>query len=414
VPSALTNASLKSFLRRPPVVVSLLSIIALLAFFAVTHLVHRFREQEKGLARHLYAQGQAEMESGKPDRAVTYFRAALSYDRSAFQYQLNLARALRDTGRTDESKSYLMSLWESSPDDGAVNLALGRLAVREDATDEAIHYYHNATYGIWASDPEIHRRNAQFELVDFLLKQNAGPQAEAELITLAASLPLTPELEIQVAQRFARLKDYEHAFSEYESVAQYDRQNMAAQEGAGEAAFQLHRYSTAQKYLSVAEKGDPRNEPAEQLLKTAGLIIQIDPFIHRISGAERGRRIRLALDRAGERLDHCVGVGMSKQGTSQYKGKQASDESKAENKSVVENNEPQDHSSSNFTLLRQNWLALRPTLSRRRASIESDAAEQAMDLVFQIETQMQRDCGEPTDIDQALLLLGQDRDGADR
>ena len=129
--SVVSRSSLKSVLQRPPVIISLLSIAAVLAFLAVTHLVNRFREQEKALARHLYAQGQMDLDSGRPDRAIGYFRAALTYNRNDFQYQLSLARALRDTGRTDESKSYLMNLWERSPEDGAVNLALGRLAVRE-------------------------------------------------------------------------------------------------------------------------------------------------------------------------------------------------------------------------------------------------------------------------------------------
>jgi hypothetical protein len=36
-----------------------------------------------------------------------------------------------------------------------------------------------------------------------------------------------------------------------------------------------------------------------------------------------------------------------------------------------------------------------------------------MNLVFEVEQQTQKDC-ELTDIDQALLLIGEDRDGADR
>src|ERR1700686_154549 len=306
VPPVASHRSLKSVLRHPPIIISLLSIAAMLAFLAVTHLVNRFREQEKALARHLYAEGQMDMDSGRPDRAIGYFRAALTYNRNDFQYQLSLARALRDTGRTDESKSYLMSLWERSPEDGAVNLALGRLAVREGLTNEAIHYYHNATYGIWDLDPETHRRNAQFELIDFLLRQNARPQAEAELITLAASLPADPELETRLAQLFERLGDYEHALSEYQTVLEHDRQNAVASAGAGEAAFQLHRYGTAEKYLANAVRLDPSNSSVSQLLQTARLILEIDPFVHGISTSEQDHRIKMSFDRAGARLRECA------------------------------------------------------------------------------------------------------------
>ena len=385
MPPAASQRSLKSFLRRPPIIFSLLSIAAILAFLAVTHLVNRFREQEKALARHLYAQGQMDLDSGRPDHAIGYFRAALTYDRNDFQYQLGLARALRDTGRTDESKSYLMNLWERSPEDGAVNLALGRLAVRQGLTDEAIHYYHNATYGIWYSDPETHRRNAQFELVDFLLRQNARPQAQAELITLAASLPPDPELETRLAQMFAGLGDYEHAFSEYETALEHDRQNVAASAGAGEAAFQLHRYGTAEKYLATAVKLDPSNSTVSQQLQTARLILEIDPFVRGISTSERSHRIKISFDRAGARLEECA----AKQGTS-------------------------DDSSSGSTSLLQDWTAVKAKVSRRGAFFEPDMAESVMDLVFQIELQTQKACGDAVGLDQALLLLAQDRNGVDR
>jgi tetratricopeptide (TPR) repeat protein len=411
VPPVVSHRSLKSVLRHPPIIISLLSIAAVLAFLAVTHLVNRFREQEKALARHLYAQGQMDMDSGRPEHAIGYFRAALTYNRSDFQYQLSLARALRDTGRTDESKSYLMNLWERSPEDGAVNLALGRLAVRQGLTDEAIHYYHNAMYGIWNSDPEAHRRNAQFELVDFLLRQNARPQAQAELITLSASLPPDPELEMRLAQMFARSADYGPALSEYETALEHDRQNVAAAVGAGEAAFQLHRYGTAEKYLETALKLDPSNSSVSQQLQTARLILEIDPFVRGISTSERDQRIKISFDRAGARLEECA----EKHGIAGDNAKgsgESADTNRQEN--VQKNGSPDDTSSSELTSLLQDWTATKSRISRRGTTFESDEAESVMDLVFRIELQTQKGCSDPVGLDQALLLLAQDRNGVDR
>ena len=412
VSPAVPHRSLKALLRRSPIIISLLSIATVLAFLAVTHLVNRFREQEKALARHLYAEGQMDLDSGKPERAIRYFRAALTYNRNDFQYQLSLARALRDTGRTDESKSYLMSLWERSPEDGAVNLALGRLAVRQGITDEAIHYYHNATYGIWDSDPETHRRNAQFELVDFLLRQNAHPQAQAELITLAVSLPAEPELETRLAQMFERSGDYEHALSEYEAIGEHDHQNAGAYAGAGETAFRLHRYGTAEKYLATAIRLDPSNSSASQLLQTARLVLEIDPFVRGISPSERNRRIQMSFDRAGARVRECAakkGIAGDDNGNG---SEESADAKKQENdqKNVFLN----DSSSSELNSLLQDWTAMKGKVSLRMAAFEPDAAESVMDLVFRIELQTQKECGDPGRLDQALLLLAQDRNGVDR
>jgi tetratricopeptide (TPR) repeat protein len=305
-----------------------------------------------------------------------------------------------------------MSLWERSPEDGAVNLALGRLAVRQGLTDEAIHYYHNATYGIWESDPETHRRNAQFELIDFLLRQNASPQAQAELITLAASLPREPEAETRMAHMFERLGDYEHALSEYDAIVEHDHQNAGAYAGAGEAAFQLHRYGMAQKYLATAVRLDPSNSSASQQLQTARLILEIDPFVRGISSSERNRRIQISFDRAGARVRECA----AKQGITKDDNGNGSEESADAKRqdNVQKNGFPNDSSSSDLASLLEDWTTTKGKVSRRGAAIAPDRAESVMDLVFKIELQTEKECGDAAGLDQALLLLAQDRNGVDR
>src|SRR6266568_2235219 len=129
-------------------VFAVLSLIAITAFAGVTRLVNRYGEQQKALARRMYAKGIENQKAGKPEVSIEDFRSALSYDHNNFQYQLSLARALRDTGRMSEAESYLINLWERTPQDAYVNLALGRLAARQGSVDKAIQYYHNAAYGV--------------------------------------------------------------------------------------------------------------------------------------------------------------------------------------------------------------------------------------------------------------------------
>lgn len=390
MPDSVSPEGLTAFLRRPWIIIGILSLAAVVAFLIVTHLVNRFGEQQKALARHLFAQGQANVGSGRPDLAIRYFRAALGYNPADFDYQLSLARALRDTGRFDESRSYLMNLWEREPQDGAVNLALGRLAAREHATNDAIHYYHNAVYGIWSSDPEAHRSNAQFELIDFLLRQNALPQAQAELITLAASLPVSSELRTRVAKMFAQTGDYEHALAEYQTVLQRDRLNAAAQAGAGDSAFHLHHYRTAQRYLAEAVESGANDPQTTKMLKLAKLVIDMDPFVRGLPVTERNQRVRLAFDRAEQRLKDCLSTD-----------------------NVARNNSA---APSDLLALEQQWNALAPKTSRHPRIAEQDSATTVMDLVFEIERETEQDCGEGTgtDIDQALLILAKGSDGVDQ
>ncbi len=397
MPLAPASATLKSNLRRPPVVIALLSAAAVLSFLSVSHLVHRFREQEKALARHLYAQGKADMDSGKPKEALTYLRAALSYQRDEFQYQLDLSRALRDSGQTGEARTYLLGLWQRSPDDGAVNLALGRLAAREGQTAETIHYYHNAAYGVWNTDAEVHRRNTQFELIDFLIKQQARAQAQAELITLAASLPADNEVQMKIAERFANLGDYNQAFSQYSSILAHDPRNASAEAGAGEAAFQLRRFRTAEKYLAEAAKSDPANAQIDQPLRLTRKLIESDPFLPGLSNVERGRRIRAAFNQAGSRLTLCLQDSSANFGSNQSNSTFASGTDEGGATNVLD--------------LAQQWNALKP--KRSISQLDSSQDERMMDLVFKIEQQTQNSCA-ATDFDQALMLLSQDRDGGAR
>ena len=373
------------FMNRPAVVIASLTVLAVLGFAGVTRLSNRFEEQQKALARHLYDQGLAEQRAGKPEKAVEHFRAALNYSHDNFQYQLSLARALRDTGLTDEAEAYLISLWERAPQDGAVNLALGRLAAREKLLDNTIQYYHDAIYGVWPADPDENRLNAWFELIQFLVREKARPQAQAELITLSAELPHRPELELRVADLFARAQDYPHALLEYQKVLALDSGNVQALAGAGEAAFNLARYRTAVHYLEAAGAGNAQDTSSAQMLEISRLILEYDPFNHAISTSERIRRIRSIFEQAGKRLDAC------------------------------QNPPPAAASPTTapaVSPLKASWLEMKKKLAREGQRGESGLADEVMDQVLQIEQQTPN-CG-MTLPDQAILLLAQNRAGVEQ
>jgi len=67
-------------------------------------------------------------------------------------------------------------------------LALARLKARRGAVGDSIRYYQHAIYGFWASNPDSNRRQTRFELIEFLSKRNAWPQAQAELLALSQVL----------------------------------------------------------------------------------------------------------------------------------------------------------------------------------------------------------------------------------
>ena len=378
--------------RSAPAVLILLLAAAVAAFAAVSHLVNRFNANQQARGRKLYAQGLADVNAGNLKAAVEEFRAALICDPKNSQYQLSLGRALRDTGdpkRLEEAESYLLALWQRTPQDGTINLALGRIAARRGSIEDALRYYHNAMYGVWNSDSDANRRKARLELIDFLLQKGALAEAQSELVALAAALPPDPALHLQAAELFARAQDYRDALSRYEQALQLDRNNIAALAGAGEAAYRTGHYRTAQHYLQEAVKANPQDTPLRELLDSASLILQTDPFVRRISDAERNRRIFDAFRKTGERLNACAEV----------KGINLNDSA---------------NSTNPLATLAAQYSAMNSTLPRLRSAQESDLPDTIMDLVFQIEQQTGALCGEPQGTDEALLLISHNREAVDQ
>ena len=387
--------------RSAPAVLLVLTLAAGIAFAAVSHLVNRYNANQQARGRKLYQQGLADVGAGKLDAAVEEFRAALTCDPSNPQYQLSLGRALRDTGRLDQAESYLLALWQRAPQDGTINLALGRVAARRGSVDDSIRYYHNAMYGVWSADADANRRKARLELIEFLLQKGARAQAQSELVALAASLPPDPELRLQAAQFFAQAQDYRDALSEYEQVLRLNRGDPVALAGAGEAACRAGHYRTSLRYLQEAVEANPQDSHSRQLVEYATLVLRTDPFVRRISDAEHVRRLTSAFLHAGDRLKSCARAkGVNLENASANSGTSLSASISSPSEALAS--------------LAQRWSALKPALRRLRAPGEDDLPDAIMDLVFQIEQQTANDCGEPQGADQALLLLSRNREGADQ
>jgi tetratricopeptide (TPR) repeat protein len=372
--------------RSAPVILLVLTLAAATGFAAVNHLVARFTANQQARGRKLYQLGLADANAARYDAAIAAFRAALTCDPTNSEYQLWLARALRDSNdprRLDEAESYLVALWQRSPQDAAVNLALARVAAHRGSIEDATRYYHNAMYGVWNADPDLNRTNARIELIKFLLNKGAFKNAESELIALATSLPPDPAAHLKAAQLFAQARDDAGALAQYEEVLRLDPSNPAALAGAGQSAFRAGNYAVAQRYLQAAINANPQDANTLQLLASTDLVLRTNPFQSHISDAERNRRIAAAFAQAEKRVTECArqtGVDLNAQAPSP---------------------------GSALSTLQSRWTATQPDLARLRSPAEADLPDNIMDVVFQIEQQTAAICGQPQGLDLALLLTSQ-------
>lgn len=377
--------------RSGPVILLILTAGAVAGFAGVGHLVTRYNLNQQALGRKLYEQGMKAISAEKYDDAIEDFRAALVSDPSNSRYQLSLARALRDSNdprRLDEAESYLLALWQRTPQDAAVNLALARVAAHRGSIEDAIRYYHNAMYGVWNSNPDENRNRTRIELIEYLLQRNARAEADSELIALAAALPRDAAAHLQAAQLFMLAQDYAGALGQFEEVLHLQPNDEKALAGAGEAAYLSRNYSLALHYLRNAVLLDHNDIKSRELLAAAELVQRSDPFHGFISDAERNRRISAAFSQAETRLTECA----RRTGTDLNAGETSSPSSLAN--------------------LQSRWNSAKPDLAHLRSPGETDLPDAIMEVVFQIEQQTAATCGQPQGLDLALLLISEKREAA--
>jgi Flp pilus assembly protein TadD len=376
--------------RREALVLLTLVVITVTALAAVGALVHRFHSWQDVLARRMDERGQLALQAGQPGVAINFFRSALSFSRDDPAALLNLAESLSAENRVDEAESYLHTLWDRQPQDGTVNLELARLATRRHQPTDALRYYHNAIYGIWSSNPVQNRIAARFELINLLLQQNAVTQAESELIAMETSLPPDSQLHTKVGQLFLGIGDNRSAENEFLQALKLDR-NEAAAAGAGKASFRLGHYRTAILYLDAAMAKAPHDQPTQDMLETARLVLENDPFLRNLSALERQERVLKAYRVATNRLETCV---KAQAGSSTTAGG-------APAAAPLQN-------------LRTRERQLRSQMTATRLVKNPELPAAAMSFVFEVEEQSAQLCGEPSGIDQALLLIGRNREGVER
>lgn len=388
--NATPDRGLKWYAAREPIVLAVLSLLAFVGFAAVGALSNLFHKQQEVRGTRWYNRGTADMQAGSLQRAVADFRTASLFSRDNYSYQLGLAEALAAQGRAgkEEAYVYLLDLWERRPEDGTVNLNLARILAEKGDKDEALRYYHNAIYALWDGNPDVQRRAVRLELTEFLLREKATTQAQAELIALSGDLPQDPVLHVHVGDLFMQAQDYQHALQEYRKALTMDRQNSTAMAGTGKAAFELGNYSEAQRHLQQAVAAGADSGSA-QLLETVNLVLRLDPFQRKLRAVQRAQIAAGAFATAGRRLQDCLSGSQSQRAA-------------AAPVATAPNTEQ---------ALQSEWSALKPKMTEAGLRRDPDAVEAAMDLVFAIERQTSVECGAPTGPDLALLLISKLHEG---
>jgi tetratricopeptide (TPR) repeat protein len=363
------NEARSSLIHREFVQLAVLVAVAIGGFFLTRVIAANNREMRLRDAAEWYQRGRRQLDAGDVDEAIESLRHATLRNRTSTQYVRTLADALARAQQFDAARSALVALRESAPEDPAINLQLGRLAVDRGDVTEATRYYHNALYAPWSADQADQRREVRLELVHVLLTHGQPNRAVAELVAVAADLPDDAVAHVRIGQLFSAGGDRPRALQQFERALRIDPDNGAALAGAGQAAFSLGDYAAAGRFLrrapdDIAGVGETRD--------IVNLMITIDPLGSRIGLAARRQRLADDLAYADERAAACLAAanGPSTEGGG----------------------------------LRNEVRAFMDRLKRSR-TLEADTIEAGLDLVDRIEQRVTRRC-QPAPRDRALVLIG--------
>jgi tetratricopeptide (TPR) repeat protein len=296
---------LRQTVATPPRVYGLV-LLALVALFSLTAVVAaRYHAERDALAREHYAQGRALARAGRPNEAIRWLRASLALDRTHPDVQLALATTLFEAGRPREAGAYLAGVLRAMPTSGAANLVRARVSRALGNHDEADLYYQRAIHGEWPPAAAARRRDARFELIDFLLERQDRARAAIELTALEAVAGDDPDAGRRVGRLFLKAGAPDQAARVLQRVTSQRPEDGEAWVWLSEAEFAVARYAAAIAAADRAIAVRP-DEAASERITVASAILSLDPTTRRLRAAERERRARVLLERGLAVLDACL------------------------------------------------------------------------------------------------------------
>ena len=292
----------------PPVFVGTIAVVVLaiiaLLFFDLS-LAAIDRRESAGHAADAYDRGVNLLQSRNPAAAADEFRIAVGLNRTSINYSLGLAEATLEAGHAADAESTLKVLLTRSENDGAVNLTMAHVMLRQGRVPEAKAYFHRAIFGRWGEDSVVRRRQARFELIDLLAARGAPSELLAELLPFEDVSPDSSALRLRLGRLFLLAGSPIRAANMFRGLVRRDPNNAEALAGMGEAALALGNFRTARSDLAAAAEGRPDDARIRERLELVDSVVALNPSASGLHPDERYARSRLLLSRTLDALARC-------------------------------------------------------------------------------------------------------------
>ncbi len=266
------------------------------------------RERKVSAARE-FAAGEQLVAEGKNDQAIEHLRSASTLDGENTRYATALADAVLADGRPKDAELLLVPLLERNGTDGAANLTMARVLVKEGKIAEAKSYYHRAIYELWPRGAEDNRTTARFELIDLLASTDARQELLAELLPIQDDSTNSLAQRKRIAHLFVVAGSPSRAVMIFRDVLRHDAKDADAYIGLAEAALSLGDFATAKTDLVAAQKLSPQDSSSIQArISVTDSVIALDPTQRGLSLGEQYRRSRYLVQLTLASVRKCLGT----------------------------------------------------------------------------------------------------------
>jgi tetratricopeptide (TPR) repeat protein len=352
------------------------------ALFVVTLLLFRsFTAHRADLAQRWSTRGRQALQADRPVQAIVALRTALSYAPGTRAYELLLAEALGEAGRTEESYQYFMGLWVSEPGNGRINLELARLAAKRNEHQAAVNFYRASIYGTWEGDGVARRAAVRLELARYLIAQHDFGSAKMELLIAGGNAPDDYDRDMTLGLLLQQAGDPTDASTYYHRAVKNRPDDPSALEAAGRLAYQTGDYESAHRLLERSQTEAAKQGKAPLGAGDVALMNESARMTDLVPAPTLPTRIRVA------RILAMRAIARKRMATCDAQFATGSEL-------------PQ-----TLRALKERWAGEDGTLSAAAPLRDSERQNSIVRLVYDTEVETEKLCGPPTGDDALLLRL---------
>ena len=292
----------------PEFVATLASLVVVIValLFADEFLARVDRNESLAHAANLYADARAALAARDARAARDRFQAAVALDRNNVLFQVGLAEAMVAQGHLTEAERRLRAVLDRAETDGAANLLLARVLLREGRSGEAKSYFHRAIYGHWGGDSLAQRRAARLELIALLDRSGAREELLAELLPIQDAPRSDVAFRRSLGTLFLRANSPTRSVEVLEGVLRETPDDADARFVLGQAELVLGDFRSARSNLAQVAQARRGDSAVAAALRLADTALAIDPTTRGIGSRLRRSRSRLLLTHTATVVHTCT------------------------------------------------------------------------------------------------------------